>query len=109
MPKNNNKTILRSWCYYFECSCGLEKTYNDEKTMTSARERHYKYCAEYKKNSKEMRYENDRYKFNNSTGKLERTDTEAEDFFIAMRLANQNAHIIETQKIDSKKETLAEK
>jgi len=42
-----------------------------------------------------MRYENDRYKFNNSTGKLERVDTDAEDFFVAMRLANQNAHRLE--------------
>lgn len=108
MPKNNTKTTLRSWTHYFECSCGLEKTYNDEKTMLSARERHYKYCAEYKKNSKEMRYENDRYKFNNSTGKLERIDTEAEQFFLAIRVANQLAHN-RTQKIDSKNETLAEK
>lgn len=92
MPKNNH-TLIKTWCFYYDCPCGARREFQDEKTMVSSRERHSKYCVVYKKAEEQenIQYINDRYKVGRSTaGKKERTDTDVVNFFEAMNIANSN-------------------
>ena len=84
MPKSSQK-VKTYHNYYFQCDCGMEKQFADNKSMMSGRNRHIKYCVFLKGKELYLSPEDERKFFNNNTGKVEDADTDKVRFYNEVR------------------------